>query len=236
MIMGSEGRVLARAGVGVAAPGRAGGPRVLGPALRSGGAAATAVAAASEVAAVAATAAEAAASAAARGLGDLRRGVAQRRADLVDLELDDRALLALLGVVRAAAEAAADDHPGATGQRLGDVLRRLPPDRAAHEEGLAVLPLVRLPIEVAGGAGDGEVRDGRAGRREPQLGVVGEVADDGDDGLAGHAEPAFVSGRSVRAQWASGRMSLVRRTASLRLSCRSSSFASAGSACMSTTA
>src|SRR4051812_37081064 len=193
MIMGSEGRVLARAGVGVAAPGRAGGPRVLGPALRSGGAAATAVAAASEVAAVAATAAEAAASAAARGLGDLRRGVAQRRPYLVDLELDDRALLTLLGVVRAAAEAAADDHAGATGERLGDVLRRLPPHRAAHEEGLAVLPLVRLAVEVAGGAGDGEVRDGSTGRCEPQLGIVGEVADDGDDGLAGHAEPAFFS-------------------------------------------
>src|SRR5690606_31042919 len=43
------------------------------------------------------TATEAAASAAATGLGDLGRRVAQRGADLVDLEFDDRALLTLAG-------------------------------------------------------------------------------------------------------------------------------------------
>src|SRR6478736_6553014 len=46
-------------------------------------------------------AAEATTGTAALGLGDLRGRVAQRRADLVDVELDDGALLALLGVVRA---------------------------------------------------------------------------------------------------------------------------------------
>src|SRR3954453_3449947 len=193
----SEGRVLARAGVGVAATGRAGGPGVLGAALLGRAAVVPPAAAEAAVAAAAATAAEvAAATATARGLGDLRRGVAQGRADLVDLELDDRALLALLGVVRAAAQAAADDHTGAAGERLGDVLRRVAPHGAAHEEGLAVLPLVRLAVERAGGGGDREVGDRRARGREPQLGVVGQVADDGDDGLAGHAVPACLR------QWA----------------------------------
>jgi hypothetical protein len=155
-----------------------------------------------------ATATEAAAPAAAGGLGDLGRGVAQRGADLVDLHLDDGALLALLGLVRARDQPAGDDDPRAAGEGLGDVLRRVAPDRAAHEQRLAVLPLVRLAVERAGGRGDREVGHRRPGRREPQFGVVGQVADDRDDGFAGHrfsvsspdrgAARRFVAGLSGR--------------------------------------
>src|SRR5690606_11613590 len=106
-----------------------------------------------------ALAAEAATRTAALGLGDLGAGVAQRRSDPVDVELDDGALLALLGVVRARLQPARRDHPRATVERLGDVLGRVTPDRAAHEEGLPVLPLVGLPVERARRGGHGEVRD-----------------------------------------------------------------------------
>src|SRR5215475_101455 len=82
----------------------------------------------------------------------------QRRPDLVDLELHHRPLLTLLRLEGALLEAATDDDPGAPGERLGDVFRRLPPDVAAEEQRLAVLPLVRLPVEHPRGGGDGEVR------------------------------------------------------------------------------
>src|SRR5690349_7397068 len=85
---GSERRVLGSTGVGVAAAGGPRGPRVLGAALRGAVAPATAtgVAAAEAATTTVAAAAEAAATAAtARGLRDLGRGVAERRADLVDL-------------------------------------------------------------------------------------------------------------------------------------------------------
>ncbi len=55
-----------------------------------------------------------------------------------------------------------------------------------QEERLAVLPLVRLTVERAGGRRDGEVRDREPVLRVPQLGVGREVTHDGDDGFAGH--------------------------------------------------
>src|SRR5690349_7469889 len=55
-----------------------------------------------------ATAAVAAAPAAAADLVHLRGGVAQRRADLVDLQLHDGALLALAGLERPLAQPAGD--------------------------------------------------------------------------------------------------------------------------------
>src|SRR3954465_7386528 len=64
----------------------------------------------------AATAAtEAAATLTAGRAGDLGRGVPQRGADLVDLELDDGALLAFLGLERALLEPAGHDTPRAAG-------------------------------------------------------------------------------------------------------------------------
>jgi hypothetical protein len=47
-------------------------------------------------------------------------------------------------------EAAGDDHRDPRVSGLGDVLRRLPPDVAAQEERLAVLPLLRLAVEGRG--------------------------------------------------------------------------------------
>src|SRR3954469_24993288 len=178
--------------------GRAGGsrPGVARSAATTGGA----------EAASAAPTGEAAASLTARGLRDLRGGVAQRGADLVDLQLDDGALLAFLGVERALLEPPADDDARTAGEGLGDVLGPLTPQVAPEEQRLAVLPLLRLTVEGAGGGGNGEVGDRGAGRREAQLWVRGQVPDDGDDGFAGHG------------QWASGRISFVRSTDSLRFS------------------
>src|SRR4051794_16714914 len=137
-------------------------------------------------AALAAAAGVAAPAALAAGAVDLGGGELQRRTDLVDLELEDGALLTLAGLVGPGLEPALDDDPHAPLERLGDVLGRLAPDGAAQEHGLAVDPLVGVLVEVARGRGHREVGDRGARGREPQLGVVGEVADHGDDGLACH--------------------------------------------------
>src|SRR5690606_26027824 len=99
--------------------------------------------------AVAASAAEptATATAASADLVDLGGGVAQGGTDLVDLELDDRALLTLTGFVGALLEPSAHDDASASGQALGDVLRCFTPDVAAQEERFAVFPLVGVPVE-----------------------------------------------------------------------------------------
>src|SRR5215207_9809835 len=131
-----------------------------GVARSAAGEAATATAA---VAAATAEAATTAAALTAGGAGDLGRGVAERGADLVDLELDDGALLAFLRVEGTLLQPTRDDDPGAAGERLGDVLGRLPPHVAAEEQRLAVLPLLRLAVEGAGRRGHGEVGDGGAG-------------------------------------------------------------------------
>ncbi len=190
---------------------RTAGPRTAGP---SATLAATGTTAATE----------ATTAASAGGAGDLGGGASQRRADLVDLHLDDGPLLALTGLERPLLQATLGDHGRALGERLGHVLGGLAPRGAPHEQGLAVLPLVRLAIERARGRRDGEARHGSTRRGEAQLGVGGQVADDGDEGVAGHG------------QRTSGRMTLVRSTDSLRLSWRSSSLASSGVAFMSTTA
>src|SRR5947207_1573059 len=122
----------------------------------------------------------------ARHLLHLRRGVPQRRADLVDLQLDDRALFALAGLVRPLAQPSGDDHAGAPLQRLGDVLRRLPPHRAGQEQRLAVLPFAGRLVHEPRRRGDAELGDRRTGRGETQLRVVGQVADDRDGGVSCH--------------------------------------------------
>src|SRR5690606_12736968 len=116
----------------VRSPGRTGrGPRVVGGAARE------AAAPAREPAAATAAAGEPATTARALGAGHLRGRVAQRGSDLVDLELDHRALLTLTGLVRALDEPTLDDHAHALGEGLGDVLGSLAPDRAAQEQRLA---------------------------------------------------------------------------------------------------
>src|SRR5699024_1927654 len=127
-----------------------------------------------------------AAPAAALDLVGLRGRVAQRGTDLVDIELDGGAVVALTVGEGALLQAALCDDAGALLQRLGHVLRGVAPDGAAQEQSLAVLPLVRLTVEHARGGRDGERRDRDAGLRETQLGISGEVADHRDDGVIRH--------------------------------------------------
>ena len=127
---------------------------------------------------------------------DLGGRVAQRRADLVDVALDAGALAALAGVVLADLEPTGDDHAGALGQRLGDVLGVLAPDAAADEDGVAVLPLVGGLVQHPVGGRHGEVGDGLPGGREPKLRITREVAHDGDrDVPRSHGAPYLISGR-----------------------------------------
>src|SRR5262245_62315506 len=80
------------------------------------------------------------------------------------------------------------------------MLSRLSPHVAGEEEAVAVLPLVRLPVHIARCRSHTELCDGRAARCEPQLGIVDEVTDDRDDGIACHGAPPCesyrMSGRS----------------------------------------
>src|SRR5699024_8578993 len=69
----------------------------------------------------------------------LGRREAQGRADLVDLQLHHGALLAFLRLEGALPQPALRHDPHAAGERLGHVLRGLPPDVAAQEQRLAVL-------------------------------------------------------------------------------------------------
>ena len=101
----------------------------------------------------------------------------QRGADLIDLHLDDGALLALAGGVRALLKAALRNDAHALGEGLGHVLGRLAPDRAAHEERLGVLLLIGLAVEDAGRRGDREGRDRRTRGGEAHLGVRGDSLD-----------------------------------------------------------
>ena len=184
---------------------------------------------------------------------------AQRRADLLDVDLEDGALLTLAGLVLTGLQATLDDHAHAPLEGLGDVLRGLAPDRAGEEQRVAVLPLVALAVEGARRRRDPEVGHGGPRGGEPQLRVVDEVADHGDGGLACHVRsPQKVlllcrlirgapgdapikqaltdSGKGVSTdaregdQWASGRMTFVRRIDSFSVSWRSNSLTVAGSA------
>src|SRR5207253_9059377 len=130
--------------------------------------------------------------ASAGGLGDLSRGAAERHAHLVRLELVDGPLLAFLGLVRPLAEPALHDRPGAAGHALGDVLGGLAPHVDGQEQRLAVLPLAALLVVEPRGAGDAELRYRLAGRGEPQLRVIDQVARDGEGGLVAHADAPSV--------------------------------------------
>src|SRR5699024_6000256 len=188
----------------------------------------------------------------------LRHGrgrVPQAGADLVDVQLEHGATLALLRVEGAGAQSALSDDAGAARQGLCDVLRHLAPGAAPQEEGLPVLPFIGLTVEGPRRRGHGEVRDGCAVRGEPQLRVGSDVPDDGDDCLACHGDSSaaqcvdatrvdggddprrIVTVGSDRGSdhAASGRRIFVRRTDSLSPSWRSSSLTVAGCALRSTT-
>src|SRR5690625_1526892 len=157
---------------------------------------------AAALAAVAATAAEATALAAlALHLGHLGGGAAQSGADLVDVDLENGALLAFLGLERALLEPALHDDAHAALKALGDVLRVLPPHGAGEEHRLAVAPLAALPVEYARSRGHTEVGDRGTARGESQFRVVDEVADERDLGFACHGSaPGCVVGSGVRAR------------------------------------
>src|SRR4029453_1309702 len=126
------------------------------------------------------------------------------------------------------------------------VLGCFAPHGRTEEQGLPVLPFVRLAVEGPGRRRDGEVRYCRTRRGEPQFGVIGEITDDRDSGFACHLLPpcSFLRGKDLKGElnysattfWSSGRMILVRMMVSLRPSWRSSSLAVAGSAVKFTTA
>ena len=84
--------------------------------------------------------------------------------DIVGDDLDDRALLALLGLPAALLEPAGHDDARALLQRRGDVLGELPP---AHdvEEARALLPLVGLLVAPRTVDGDAEGRGRDPARR-----------------------------------------------------------------------
>src|SRR5689334_14516573 len=117
-----------------------------------------------------AAAAEAAATAAVStaDLVDLRGRVAQRGADLVDLQLHDSALLAFLRVEGTLAQPSGDEHSRTAGERLGHVLGDLPPHVAPQEQRFAVFPLARVLVERAGRGGDREAGHRRAGLGKAQ--------------------------------------------------------------------
>src|SRR5690606_1099404 len=91
-------------------------------------------------------------------------------------------------------EAPLCDHAGTLLERLGQVLRGVAPDGAAQEQRLAVDPLVPLLVERARRRRDREARDRDAGLGEAQLRVGGQVADNGDDGVVGHAQAVSFMG------------------------------------------
>src|SRR5699024_7842110 len=103
------------------------------------------------------------------GAGDLRGGVTHGRAHLVDLEFDDGALPAPAGLEGPLHQATLRDRAHALGQGLCDVLRRVAPDGATQEEGVAVDPLALLPVEPARGRCDREVGNGCPRGGEPQF-------------------------------------------------------------------
>ena len=145
---------------------------------------------------------------AAAGTRDLCGRVTQRRADLIDLELDGDAVLPLAVLVGPLLQATAGDDPHALGERTGHVLGEVAPHARAEEQRFAVLPLVRLTVETARRRRDREVRDGQSALRVPQLGVCREVSHNGDDGLASHrryAFAAFAGAAALRAAFASER-------------------------------
>src|SRR4029450_13292965 len=104
---------------------------------------------------------------------------------------DGAAPLPLWGLPAAGLEPAQDQGAVALGQRVGDVLGQVAPGVDPEEGGVPVLP----GAAVIDAGGDGQTEAGHAGplRGEADLGVVGEVADQGDERL-GHGPSLGLDG------------------------------------------
>src|SRR5262249_50864122 len=153
LVPGLEGRLVGCA-VATEAVGRIGGPRVFGGppgaaarALPRGGAARPG------------------------GLDDLGGGGAQGGGGPVRPALRNGALLAFPGFIGTLAQPPADNDAHAPLQALRDVLRRLPPDVAAQEEAVAVLPLAGGVVAEAWRRGHPEGGDRLARGGVTQFGV-----------------------------------------------------------------
>src|SRR4029079_9251613 len=102
----------------------------------------------------------------------------EARRDLVGDDVDRRLLLTVGRLPRALLEATGDDDAGALGEALADVLAELAP--GGHvEEGDLLLPLVRLAVLPPSVHGDAEAADRLARRGVSELGLSGQVPDDG---------------------------------------------------------
>src|SRR5439155_4286790 len=122
-------------------------------------------------------------------LGHGGGGPAQARTDLVGDDLDDRALLAVVGLPRPLLEPAGHDDAAALRQRLAGVLaHRAPCDDV--EERRRLLPLARLAVlpPPVDGEADGRLR--LPAGREPQLRIAGDVPDDRDRISVAHRSSA----------------------------------------------
>ena len=67
------------------------------------------------------------------------------------------------------------------------------PRGAAHEQSLTVLELVRAAVPGARGAGDRERRDLRSSGRRAQFRLVGQIANDRDNGFSSHYAASLTS-------------------------------------------
>src|SRR4051794_1002592 len=131
------------------------------------------------------------------GLGHAGSGPLQAGTEVVGLDLDDGALLALLVLPGALLEAPGDHHARPPRERLGRVLGQGTPAVDREERRFAVGPVARGvadPRRVR----DAEVRDRRPVGRVPQLRVVRQDADDGDLVIARHGAFPLLSSLTPR--------------------------------------
>src|SRR5208337_701623 len=110
--------------------------------------------------------------------------VPQRGADVVDLDLVDGPLLALLGLIRPLPQPPGHDHPHPALQALGHVLRRLTPHVARQEQAVAVLPLPGRVVPEPRRRRHPEPRHRLPRRGKPQLRIIYEIPRDRDLGIA----------------------------------------------------
>src|SRR5829696_1436766 len=134
------------------------------------------------------------------GLGPGRGGRAGRRepqahANLLGVDLDGRAALALRGLPGAALEPADDHTAGPLVEAPADVLGLVTPDAHPEVGRLAVLPPVGVPDALVDR--EPEVGHGHPVGGEAQLRVVGQVAGEGDLVVAHLRAPSVVLRRTI---------------------------------------